>query len=197
MCGRIRDEGHPQLDRVRRRRPSQSPATGDNLAAIGQQPFVHRTPPWTTWRRCIQRRQHAAAELPAHERQSRPAKWQVPRCPADWTVIRPDDQLKAGGRIVTHSFDLIEGPRRGGRPGAHAPIVGQTRSTLHYVSEGSGHGHHLVVLGMHDRPSTCRDQLAGADGMDDRLGALACSPIISWRKPYSATVASSSSWSAK
>jgi UDP:flavonoid glycosyltransferase YjiC (YdhE family) len=50
---------------------------------------------------------------PAHERQSRPAKWQVPRCAADRTVIGPGSQLETGCRIVTHGLDLTKCPRRG------------------------------------------------------------------------------------
>jgi hypothetical protein len=61
-------------------------------------------------------------------------------------VIRPDDQLKTGGRIVTHGFDLIERPGRGGRLRTHTPIVEQ-RSALYNLSEGSGHGHHLSAAG--------------------------------------------------
>jgi hypothetical protein len=139
-CGRIGNEEHPQIDRVRGWRPSHPAAPGDSLAAIAHQPLVDRSPPRTTRRRRIERRQHAAAELPAHERQSRPAKWQVPGCAADRTVIGPGDQLEARCRIVTHGLDLIKCPRRGGRSRTHAPIVGPTWvSTAGQAESGTKH----------------------------------------------------------
>ena len=86
--------GHPQLDRVRGRRPAHSAAPGDGLAAVAHQPLVDRSPPRTAGRRRIERRQHAATDLPAHERQCRPAERQVPGCPADRTVISTGDQRR-------------------------------------------------------------------------------------------------------
>jgi hypothetical protein len=112
-CGRIGDERHPQLDRMRRRRSSHSAAAGDNLAAVAQQSLVDRTPPWTTWRHCVHWRQHAAAELPAHERHGRPAKWQVPRRPADRAVIVRASNWK--GPLDRHARrrpDEVPTPRR-------------------------------------------------------------------------------------
>ncbi len=124
-CGRISDEGHPQLDRVRGRIPAQSAAARHRFAAIPKQSLVHPTPPWTPRRRRIHRRQHAPAELPAHERHGRAAEWQVLRCPAERTVVRPGDQFEPSGRVVAYRLDLIQGPRRSGAvPEVHLPIVG-------------------------------------------------------------------------
>jgi hypothetical protein len=91
---------------------SQPTVSGERFAAVAQHPFVDRSPPWTPGRRRIERRQHAAAKLPAHERQSGPAKWQVPGCAAGRAVKGPVDQLEAGWRVIAHGLDLGECPCR-------------------------------------------------------------------------------------
>jgi hypothetical protein len=132
------------------------PIPGDTLAAIAQQTFVDRAPPWAARRRRIHRRQHAAAQLPAHERQSRPAKRQVPRCAADRTVIGPGDQLETGCWIVTDGFDLTECPHRGGRSRTHAPIVGQRLGPCWAIREASTGNTRQQSGGLSDfGPSSC------------------------------------------
>jgi len=127
-CGRIGNEQHPQIDRVRGRRPSHSAAPGAGLAAVAHQPFVDRSPPRTAGRHRTERRQHAATDLPAHERQCRPAERQVPGCVADRTVISTGDQRESSCRIVTHSVDLIDCPLCGGTSRTHAPYCRTRRS---------------------------------------------------------------------
>ena len=79
---RRRDEREPEPDGSRRRLSGKAADERDRLASIPQQSLVDRPPPRAAGRRVVERVEQAAVCLPAHERQRRPPKRQVPRCAA-------------------------------------------------------------------------------------------------------------------
>ena len=78
----------------------------DRFASVPQQSLVDRPPPHAAGRRRVERIEHTAARLPAHERQRRPPERQVSRCAARRPVEHPRHQRKTRRRIVAHSRNL-------------------------------------------------------------------------------------------
>ena len=83
-----------------------SPPDRNRLAAVPQQSFVDRSPPDASGRLRVERLQHSAPDLPAHEREGRPAERQVPRSATDRSVVGPRHQCKPRCRIVAYGADL-------------------------------------------------------------------------------------------
>jgi hypothetical protein len=81
----------------------------DRLESVPQQALVDSPPPRAAGRRRIERIEHAAARLPAHERQRRPPERQV----SGRAARRPPEHLRhqrqARRRIVAHGRDLRRG----------------------------------------------------------------------------------------
>ena len=86
--------------------PASPPSERDGLAAVAQQPLVDRPPPRAAGRRRVERGEHPAARLPAHERQRRPPERQVSRRAARRPVVGPGEQREPRRRIVAHGRDL-------------------------------------------------------------------------------------------
>ena len=97
---RSRDELQPEPHGLRRRLAGQPAEERDRLAAVAQQSLVDRPPPRAAGRRRVERIEHAAARLPAHERQRRPAERQVSRRAARRAVVHPRHQRETRRRIV-------------------------------------------------------------------------------------------------
>jgi hypothetical protein len=110
---RFRDELQPLLDGPRRRFSRQGANERDGFASVPQQSLVHRPPPHAAGRGGIERIEHSAVHLPAHERQRRPSERQVVRGPAGRPVIRPREQGKARHGIVARGRDLRLGRGEG------------------------------------------------------------------------------------
>jgi hypothetical protein len=81
---RSRAELQPETHGVRRRLAGQPTEERDRFASVPQQSLVDRPPPHTAGRRRVERIEHTAASLPAHERQRCPSERQVVavRCPS-------------------------------------------------------------------------------------------------------------------
>ena len=110
---RSRAELQPQADGLRRRLAGRPAEQRDRLASVPQQPLVDRPPPRAAGRRRVERIEHAAARLPAHERQRRPPEREVSRCAARRPAEHPRHQREPRRRIVAHGRDLRR--RRGER----------------------------------------------------------------------------------
>jgi hypothetical protein len=86
--------------------PANPPSSADRFASVPQQSLVYRPPPHAAGRRRVERIEHTAAGLSAHERQRRPSERQVSRCAARRPVEHPRHQCQTRRRIVAHGRDL-------------------------------------------------------------------------------------------
>ena len=120
---RPRDELQPEPHGLRRRLAGQAAEERDRLASVAQQPLVDRPPPRAARRRRVERIEHAAARLPAHERQRRPPERQVPRRAARRPAEHPRHQREARRGIVAHGRDLRLGPSERDCVLAHRRVV--------------------------------------------------------------------------
>ena len=107
---RVRAEVEPEPHGLRRRLAGQAPEQRDGFASVPQQPLVHRAPPHAARRCRVERVEHAALRLPAHERQRRPPERQVSRRAARRPAKQPLQQREARGRIVADGRHLQLGP---------------------------------------------------------------------------------------
>src|SRR2546425_10561384 len=108
---RCLDECEPQPHGPRRRLPGEAAGEGDRFASIPQQALVDLPPPSAAGDRRVERIEHAAALLPAHEGERRAPKRQMTGGAARWPVVCPGDQPKTPPRIVPDGGDLS--PSRG------------------------------------------------------------------------------------
>ena len=123
-AGRPCDEVQPQAHGTRRWLPGKVADEGDRLAAVPQQPFVDRTPPEAAGWGGVERIEHAAVRLPAHEGQCRPSERQMPRGAPRRPVVGARGQRETRRGIVARGRNL--GLRRGeGRASvlAHRRVV--------------------------------------------------------------------------
>jgi hypothetical protein len=102
-------EVQPEAHGVRRRLAGQPAEERNGLASVAQQPLVDRPPPHAARRRCVERIEHAAARLPAHERQRGAPERKVSRRSARRPAEHPGHQGEARCRIVAHGRDLGRG----------------------------------------------------------------------------------------
>ena len=117
LRGRLLDEGAPVVDRGGRRRAAVARGAREGLAAVTEEPLVHRPPPPASGPRAVERIEHAAFGHPVHEGEGGPLEPQARCPPAGRLFVHRAGESEPSDRVVTDGGDACR------RDGSGVPVV--------------------------------------------------------------------------